>query len=270
MYPYLFHQEWLPSYGVMMALGILSALLLFRLLSAKKKLADDTFITYGIIIVVSIALGLVGARLFQMLYNFIATGEAGDGITFMGGLVTAVVVFIISYFIAVKGCKKDFLRADFKTVVNMAVPCIALGHGIGRIGCFLAGCCYGIETDSPLGVKFVRALSKGGEWLYFDKPRLPTQLFEAFFVFLIFAVTLIVLLKTKSWAPVLIYLYSYSVFRFVIEYWRDDYRGGAGALSPSQWQSIVMFVFAAALTTYLILKKRRNQCQKSPPSASII
>ena len=270
MYPYLFHLKWLPSYGVMMALGIIAALLLFRLLSVKKKLSDDAFITYGIIVVVSIALGLVGARLFQMLYNYIAVGKAGTGITFMGGLITAVAVFILSYFVAVKGFKRNYLKGDFITVVNMAVPCIALGHGIGRIGCFLAGCCYGIETDSFLGVKFVRAISESGQWIYFDRPRLPTQLFEAVFVFLIFAVTLVVLFKTKGWAPVLIYVYSYSIFRFVIEFWRDDYRGGKGVLSPSQWQSIVMFIFAAALTTYLIFRKRRNQCLKSPPSASTI
>lgn len=247
-------------YYIMFALGIFVALIMYRILSGKKGLSDYSYRIYGVIILAAIIGGLLGSRLFQIIYNLIKTGKTGSGITFMGGLVSAVAVFFIGYAVAVKFApadKKQIFKRELKTIVNIAAPSVAIAHCLGRIGCTFAGCCYGKPTDKWFGIDFVEGINvKTDEWIYFGYKRIPTQLFEAIFLLAVFAVTLVVLLKTNGMLPVLIYMYAYSIFRFFIEFLRDDpERAVTGPLSPSQWQSIIMFLGAAAITTIILLKK---------------
>ncbi|MCH5164212.1 MAG: prolipoprotein diacylglyceryl transferase [Clostridiales bacterium] len=256
MYPYLFHLHSLPSYIVLICIGILAALILYRILAFKVGISEESFRFYGVIFIVSIGLGFVFARLFQMLYNYIETGEVGTGITFLGGLVGGVATFFVLILIFGKKYRNEL----FKTV-NVAMPCIALGHCLGRIGCFLAGCCYGAKTDSFLGVKFVDYITSSGEWIYFDTPRMPTQLIEAIFLLLLcIALILFIFRLDKLDFLAVAYLYSYSVFRFLIEFVRDDPRGAfILGLSPSQIICIIMFIGAVVLNVLLIRRKTANQ-----------
>ncbi len=267
MYPYLFHKEFLPSYWIMMIAGIFAALFLFRLLARKKSLSDSVYGIFVWLILISLMGGLLGARLFQILYNLIKTQRAGDGITFMGGLVTGIALFFVCYTVVYKRAepyKKRLLYCDLNKTVNIAAPCIALGHCLGRIGCFLTGCCYGKPTDAWFGIDFVKGFGLEGEWIFYGYKRIPTQLFEAIFLLLLFGICLIFLLKTEGYLPVLIYTYGYSVFRFILEFFRgDSSRAVTGPLSPSQWQSIALFLGAVAVTVWRIkISRPRDKEEK--------
>ncbi len=257
MYPYLFHSEYLPSYVVLICIGVLVALIMFRVICFKLSLPEKSFRFYGIIIVVSIGLGFVFARLFQMLYNYLETGDIGTGITFLGGLIGGVATFILLFALFGKNYRKDFFK-----VVNIAMPCIAIGHFFGRIGCFLAGCCYGKKTDF-LGVRFVEKITTTGEWIYGD-PRVPTQLIEALLLIMLGITLLIVIFSfKKSEYSAVIYLYTYSIFRFIIEFVRDDPRGAfLFGLSPSQIISIIMFIGAIALNIIVIRHNKKPEMEK--------
>ena len=152
--------------------------------------------------------------------------DLGGGITVVPGLIGGAGFFLIVYFLLRKRLKLRLL--DILPVIPC---CITVAHGFGRIGCFFAGCCYGRETDSIFGVQFKNV----------SGTRLPTQLFEAAFLFLLFAVLTLLVLKWKCPYTLSIYLVAYGIFRFIIEFFRGDDRGQifGGTLSPSQVGSIL-------------------------------
>ena len=251
MYPYLFGWERLPTYGFCLAVGLLGAMLLFKLLCKIKTVDDDVYAFYSLLGIVSIALGILGAMLFQSCYDMIERAVKGQkvrfevgGMTFMGGLVTGVVVFILGTVFFAKGK----VKRGFFTCASYAAPCIVLGHFFGRIGCFCAGCCYGKPSDGPFGVKFP------------DLPHkvLPTQLFEALFLAALLAVMLVLLLRFNQSKLLLpLYGFAYALFRFFIEFARGDARGAfIPGLTPSQTQSILLFAVAAVLTVFLYKLKK--------------
>jgi phosphatidylglycerol:prolipoprotein diacylglycerol transferase len=224
-------------YGVMVAVGILCAFIVLFWYNKIKKI--DTgftdFVFYNGI--ASIVVGFGFAALFQSVYDYIENPEAGfrfsGSITFIGGLIGGVICFLVVYF---------FFRKKYTTKlyeVLSIIPCsIIIAHAFGRVGCFFAGCCYGKETDSFLGVKFPRLPS----------PVHPTQLYEAVFLFVLFAVCTYLLLKWNFRHNFSVYLISYGIFRFSIEYLRGDDRGELiGNVSPSQFWSLLMIVIGVGL-----------------------
>ena len=137
----------------------------------------------------------------------------------------------------------------------IAPICITIAHGIGRIGCFLAGCCYGVQTDSWIGIDFPNdGLGKV----------VPTQLIEAIFLFLLTGILVILLLVKKFRYNFLVYLGAYSVFRFILEFFRGDERGVAFALSPSQVWCIL--ILGGLFTLYLLLRKIFNDQNEEKPA----
>ena len=131
----------------------------------------------------------------------------------------------------------------------MAPCCIIIAHAFGRVGCFFAGCCYGKETDSFLGVQFPNL----------PHPVHPTQLYEAVFLFLLFAICFILLMKKDFKHNLTVYLIAYGIFRFLIEFVRADNRGEFfPGISPSQFWSILMVVAGVAVFFLLrYLEKKR-------------
>lgn len=250
-------------YGVMIAVGLLACF--FVLFSFGKYLgfsADDVdFVFYNG--VVAIALGFVGAAVWQAVYNYIDAVKAGvqnpvfrigkdTGITVMGGLIVGAASFLIGAYI--------FRKKHYYLVTRLVVfapCCITIAHAFGRIGCFFAGCCYGKPAEgffSFLGVSFNggAAYSKYG-----STPLYPTQLFESAFLFILFGVLSYLALKKNYKYNMVVYMIAYGVWRFVIEFLRADDRGSfIGSLSPSQTQSIIIIL--AAVGVYFILK-RLNQ-----------
>ena len=224
-------------YGVMIALGILAAFAVLFFYGKRMKVETSflDFIYYNAI--VSIALGFLSAALFQATYDFIEDPSAGfnidSGITFIGGLIGGTLTFLLIYFAFRKKLSKKL------TEVLSLIPCsILIGHAFGRIGCFFAGCCYGKPTDSFLGVRFPGHPGSVH----------PTQLYEAFFLFALFAVCSYLLLKKGFKHNMSLYLVAYGIFRFLIEFVRNDERGQLlGFISPSQFWSILMIALGIGL-----------------------
>lgn len=166
------------------------------------------------------------------------------GSVYYGGLIGG----LIAGFIYVKKANMPFDAAT-----DCAAFSIPLFHGISRIGCFLGGCCYGIEWEH--GITFTNSLVEQANGV----PRVPIQLFEAGYEILLFALIFFLINKTVKYKGKLlaIYLLLYAVGRFILEFWRgDDYRGHLFGLSTSQIISILMFVGSSV---FLILKSSKKK-----------
>lgn len=123
---------------------------------------------------------------------------------------------------------------------NLFIISVPLGHAIGRIGCFMAGCCYGKPTDSFLGVVF----PEGPVHPHGIGPVHPTQLYAVAYNLIIFAVLMVLFYKLKKHKPYFflgIYMIMYSTFRFINEFFRGDEHRGVWFLSTSQWITLFMF-----------------------------
>lgn len=239
----------------MIVIGILAAIAVFRIFSDKAGLSPKIFNFSLLTVIAAVVVGYLSAVLFQSWYSYLATGtwEWGVGATFYGGLIGGVVCFLIIYFIVGRFLFKDKLHIrQFNKMLCLIVPCIVLAHAFGRIGCLLDGCCYGFKTDSWIGID----MYVDGEW----EKRLPTQLFESLFLFALFATLMYLLLKKRNEYTASIYLIAYGVWRFFIEYLRDDNRGSSGIafLTPSQLTAILLVIagIALALLYRYVLKKR--------------
>ena len=251
-------------YGIMIAVGILCCFLLLFFYGKKRKI-DSKFIDFVFYnAIASIAFGFFSAALFQATYNYIENPEAGfdlgGGITFIGGLIGGVATFLILYFIFRKKFKGKIID-----ILSFAPCCITIAHGFGRIGCFFAGCCHGPETDAWYGI-YMYATSLGKKATV-----VPTQLYEAIFLFALCAVCFLLVWKKKFKHNLSVYLIAYGIFRFCLEFVRADDRGQfLGSLTPSQFWSIVMIIAGIALIFLLrpAYKKREAelalQAEKEP------
>ncbi len=250
-------------YGIFIAIGILVCLGVFYLYTKKKgvpALIQD-FVFY--VAVASIAVGFFFAKLFQAFYNFIDTGVfdfASAGITVMGGIIGGAAMFLILYFgvgklIYNKGTNKDLHKKWFNEILLVAPICIVIAHAFGRIGCLFGGCCYGTKLGSEYvlgGIRMciIRTPHETCVWNYY----VPTQLYEALFLFALFAVLSILFFK-RSNIIMPIYLIAYGIWRFFIEFLRDDPRAVSSALSPSQYQSFIFIGIAIVLLVFYVIRK---------------
>lgn len=162
------------------------------------------------------------------------------GMVFYGGLIG----FCLGGFIYLKHEK-----LNIETYSDIFAPLIPLFHAFGRIGCYLTGCCYGKEIETPLPFS---AISTDNGIIH----RIPIQLIEAMQNIIIFTILMILLHKCKKLKYgnlILIYGTIYPICRFINEFFRGDYteRGYIGVLSTSQWISILIFTFSIIM---LIIK----------------
>lgn len=167
------------------------------------------------------------------------------GAVYYGGLIGG----IIAGMITVKA--KKYPVPD---ITDCAAPAVALFHAFGRIGCFLSGCCYGVESD--FGFIYHNALIESANGVR----RFPVQLFEAGFELILFIV-LWRFLEAKRLKGRLFFLYLliYPVGRFILEFFRgDEYRGFIFGLSTSQFISVLLFSAAGVglILSYMREKKR--------------
>ena len=231
-------------YVVMISVGVFMALIIFCFYF--KKLAKPTNFIFDLVLVgiVAILVGIVSSNLFQNLWDFIKNPkdyQYTGKMTFYGGLIGGVITFIIGYFFSFK----KLYGPAMQEILIIAPGAITLAHGLGRIGCFFAGCCYGIDTEEWYGVYFP----------CLERKVIPTQLFEAIFLLILSAILLYLAFKKKFKYCMIVYLSSYSVFRFLIEYIRNDERGFKlfNIFSPSQ--SICLLIFIIIIPLFIIFKK---------------
>lgn len=266
MHPYfhVFGIE-IPAYGTLLALGFLVCGVFSFFRARKRGLPGENMI---IIAAMVLLCALLGGIVFFVLVTYTpaqiidlirhGNWEALCGIVFYGALIGGVIGAWIGSRIA---------QDDLRSYLDVVVPVIPLGHAIGRLGCFFAGCCYGRPTDSAIGVIYKEPV--GGAPV--SVPLLPVQLFEAAANLVIFAVLMIVSKKTRSkYLTTFLYCIFYGITRFVLEFFRyDSVRGTAGGLSTSQWVSLGLIIGAViAAVLYHIYKKQRGEKapQKSQPA----
>lgn len=230
----------------MMVLGIIMAFVIYELyfrLHLKKKWKDTLPLEASLLL--SIFFGIIGAYLFQNLYDFISSPSTYSWswkMTFYGGLIFGIGAFVLLYIFYVRKNAEGLL----KPLLVIAPASITMAHAIGRVGCFLAGCCYGVETDLFFGVHFPNV----------EGIVVPTNLFEAIFLFLLSGILIYLAFKKDSVYTFPIYLLAYGVWRFFIEFFRGDERGTfiIPFLSPSQFWSILL-VIGGIIYLILLLKK---------------
>lgn len=232
------------TYSICIALGVIACFITFEIFMKRKyKASSNTRTNYEILALISIIIGFAFAMLFQAIYDLIGKNkELSGAMTFYGGLIGGVITFVVLY--KVYYYKK--VDVGISKVCIIAPACISIAHSFGRIGCFMAGCCYGKETDSFWGVKFPDL----------EKKVYPTQLFEAFFLLLLFIVLFYLAMKINFEYNFTIYLISYGIFRFLIEFLRGDERGFTIlGLSPSQYISILFVI--AGIIYFIVMKKKK-------------
>lgn len=220
------------GYGLMIGIGIIVALLMSFKRAKKKGLDPDMVYNIGLI---ALIFGFIGSKFLyflvdiKYLINHPIEILLGSGFVLYGGILGGILAVIIY-------CK--IKNIDFLKYFDLMIPSVAIAQGFGRIGCFLAGCCYGRETNSPIGIVFHNsALAPNGVKL------IPTQLFSSAGDFLIGIILIIYAKKERKSGKVgALYLILYSIGRFVIEFFRDDYRGSIGFLSTSQFISLLVLV----------------------------
>ena len=249
------------TYGFMMALGVALGHW-FMYVQAKKrgmeapKLLDAAFY----ILIVSI----IGAKLILFVGNISYYTSsprelfslARSGGVFQGGLAFGV-IFALWY----------FHRHKMPTwkIADIVGAGLALGHGFGRIGCFMAGCCYGSACEHvPWAVTFTNPYSNSLTGVPLGQERHPVQLYEAALNFLNFIVLFVILRKKKFDGQVFsFYIMNYSVIRFFTEYFRGDHpsksyliQGQSALASLSYPQAFCIVGLAAGFILFLIMKKR--------------
>jgi phosphatidylglycerol:prolipoprotein diacylglycerol transferase len=259
MLPDLFNISFLHTYGVLVALGFLTALWITGRLAQADRLDHEAVLNLGIYCALA---GIAGAKLMMFIVDMpyylehpgeilsLSTLQAGG--VFYGGLIAA----LITAFVYMRRKRLAPLRT-----ADAFAPGIALGHGIGRLGCFAAGCCWGLPTHWPWAVTFTNPESNRLVGVPLGIPMHPTQVYEALAEFVIFAILYRTIRRPhRAGAIISLYLMLYSAVRFAVEFVRFHEQGNlfGGPLDTSQWISIGLFAVGAFYWT----KARKAQPQK--------
>ena len=250
MHPQLFHigRFFLPTYGLLVASGVLIGLWISVRNSARQGIDPDKAWNLGIVVVLC---GIVGAKILYVIYDWnnyphwtdifsISTLQAGG--VFSGGLIGALGA-------AVWYIRKNRLPA--LATCDACAPGLALGHAIGRLGCFAAGCCYGKPTNAWWGVTFTNPVANQLVGTPLNEALEPTQLFE-FAVELANFFLLTWMLKRKKFDGQVFgaYLVLYGVARFFLEFLRGDPGRGSvfgGVMTGTQLIAIGLVVVGGVI-----------------------
>jgi len=248
MYPVLFHIFGFPvsSFGVMMAVAFLVgtqiAAIQFKERGMDPELANRLMLW-------AIIGGIAGAKLYYAidmyllgLSSFWDSLLSRAGLTFYGGAILGVVFVVVA---------AHFQKAPLWEVSQCTAVTLAIGQAIGRIGCFLVGDDYGVETNLPWGIAFPKGLPP------IDVPVHPTQLYEAFWLFC----ASWYLWKRRHRSPFLFgeFMILNGTGRFAIESLRRNVRGALG-LSEAQWIALGL-ILVGAIGVYLFHTRKLRSTQ---------
>jgi phosphatidylglycerol:prolipoprotein diacylglycerol transferase len=235
------------GYGTMIAIGICTALILLNYRAKKKEYDEDSILNMAIIAIIA---GILGGKVLyiiteikNIINNINILKDIGSGFVIYGAILGgALGVFFYSK-------KKGW---NILQIFDLIAPTVILAQGFGRIGCFLAGCCYGKETTLPIGVEFKNSL-----FVQSGIIRHPTQLYSSAFDFALAFFLLSYDRKERKDGKIFsLYVILYSIGRFFVEFLRDDPRGAVGVLSTSQFISIFTLVFGIVIYNISRLKNK--------------
>lgn len=260
MFPHLFHlgSYSLPTYGALVALAFLTALAVASHFAKKLALNSESVVNLGVYCALT---GMLGAKLMMIaldpeyrahpaeIFSLQTLQSAG---IFYGGFIAAV-AFAFFYIRA--------QRMPLLATCDVFAPGIALGHGIGRIGCFAAGCCWGKPTHLPWAVTFTSTDTTTGVPL--NTPLHPTQLYEAFSEGIIFLILVRWLSRPHREGQIIgLYALLYGLVRFGVEFLRDHDASNpfGGPFTLEQWLSLAL----AGAGVGLIVRGFRNIAEPIP------
>lgn len=249
----------LRTYGACMAVGFILCWTLVERLSRRNDLSN---VLLGMMVA-----GVVGARAAYVVEHWSAEFAKRPldvirvdqgGLMFYGGLILAVVVFFV-------WCRVR--RERPLALADLFCTVIPLGHACGRIGCFFYGCCYGRDSDAWCAVVFPKFSPSWYEHGHRMVSVLPTQLFEAAALIVLFAALLTLYVKRRR-DTCAAYLAGYGVIRFLLEFLRGDPRAAFWHLSIGQVISIGLV--AAGVVLFLCTRRRDapQPCANRPSSPS--
>ena len=244
----------IPSYGLMILLGLILGNVCAGIVVKKEGLNINNFIALE-------GYSLMGAFLGAKLLFFIVSYKQIDwnrifeleyfnrlmqgGFVFYGGLIGAILFVLLAGKLH-KINVNDYLRS--------AVYMIPVMHGFGRIGCFMAGCCYGRPYDGFGAVVYPKE-----SFAVSGVPLFPVQLVEAVLLLLLGTILMYLRVKKRWHYTLETYILVYGVIRFVLEYLRyDEDRGIWAGLSTSQWISIAMILVTVGYLIYTNNKKTKK------------
>jgi phosphatidylglycerol---prolipoprotein diacylglyceryl transferase len=238
------------TYGVLLAAAYLLGLWLAARRARLAGLDGNKVLDLGIWVIIA---ALVGAKLLLFIVDFrhftsswqeFSTLLRSGGV-FYGGLIAAVGVCIYQL-------RKH--KLPLWTSGDLFAPGIALGYMVGRLGCLMAGCCYGRRTDVPWAITFTDPAANLNVGTPLNVPLHPTQIYESFAGLIILGILLLVERRGRAFPGRTFWLFVllYSVFRFVIEFYRGDERGLVfDVLSTSQFISVILAPLSIAMLWYL-------------------
>jgi phosphatidylglycerol:prolipoprotein diacylglycerol transferase len=245
----------IPTYGVLVALGVLVGLWISVRNSAKQGIKPENAWDFGIAVVLA---GIIGSKLLYIILDW-RTGHAYGqnlrdifsldtlqaGGVFSGGLIAAFAV--AAWFV-----RKHKMPA--LATCDAFSPGLAIGHSIGRLGCFAAGCCYGKPTEHFWGVTFTNPLAHEITGTPLGQALEPTQLLESAVELGIFLLLSWMFNRKKFDGQIFgAYLFLYGIARFFLEFLRDDPGRGSvfgGVLSGTQLIAIGL-VLTGGIIWYL-------------------
>ena len=247
------------TYGFFVALGFAMGIVTAVKVGKTRGIPSQQVMDMAFVMIVW---AIIGSRLFYGLINFsyykahpldILKIWQG-GLVFSGGL------------IATAGAMGWYLRRhrlSFWSTGDLWAPSLALGQAIGRMGCFMAGCCYGRPTDSPLGVVFTHPKSLAP----LNIPLYPTQVFEAVSGLVIFLVLIFLHGKRTFEGRVFLwYLILHSTARLFVERFRGDERGLIVGTEMTATQLVATLILVGAVAALLVMRSRWERKKKGHES----
>ena len=229
------------SYGLMLVLGFLIAVWLAMRRAKQEKISPDIIFNLSFLSFIS---GIAGARLLYIIQyaDFYLKNPLEmimlqhGGLSWFGGLISGAACAFVYL-----GLKQQPI---FK-ILDLLAPYIALAQAIGRIGCFLNGCCFG--KASPYGIYFP----------VHNAILIPTQAYSSFLLIIIFFILRFLQERPhKQGAILFTYLALYCVKRFFIEFWRADNEALVFGLTIFQLFSVAIFIIA--ILALIFLKRAKN------------
>jgi phosphatidylglycerol:prolipoprotein diacylglycerol transferase len=243
------------TYGFFVALGFAVGIWTATRVGKRQGVPSQQVMDMAFVMIVW---AIIGSRLFYVLINFsYYKAQPLDiiklwqgGLVFSGGLV-ATAAAMLWYL------KRHCL--SFWSTGDLWAPSLALGQAIGRIGCYMAGCCYGRPTGSAWGVVFTHPKSLAP----LNIPLYPTQVFEAFAGFAIFLVLIYLHGKRKFEGQVFLwYLILHSTARLLVERFRGDERGLIAATEMTSTQLLATLILVGSVVALLVMRSRWEKKNK--------
>ena len=242
----------LHTYGLLIAIGFITGLIIAIRTGKRQGIDPQQTMDLGFLLIIG---GIIGSRIVYVLINFSYYMENPfdmfklwqGGLVFSGGLLAALIAGMF------------YIRRHGLNVLQVGdiwAPSIAIGQAIGRIGCYMAGCCYGKLTSVPWAVTFTNP----GSIAPLNIPLHPTQLYDSFSNFVIFIILLILGARKKYNGQVFLwFLIMHSTARLLIERFRGDDRGVLLGTGWTMTQFIAILILLSSIGAMFYFKSKHEK-----------